>query len=60
MAEGTLTLRNTNGTARTESQTKQQTYGRCLNKLFHDKITVFAMFLLVFMVGITLGAVDRR
>lgn len=38
-------------------QTKQQTYaGAVFRKIYRDKITVFAIFLMVFMVGISVGA----
>lgn len=57
MAQGTLTLPQQRTEQQPDKQTQHQTYGRAvLNKLFRDKITVFAMFLLVFMVGITIGA----
>ena len=56
MAQGTLTL-SQQVTQPEEKQTQHQTYGRAvLNKLFQDKITVFAMALLVFMIGITVSA----
>jgi peptide/nickel transport system permease protein len=57
MAQGTLSLPSQRAKQEEETQTKQQTYGGAvLEKLFKDKITVFAMLLLLFMIGITVGA----
>lgn len=55
MAQGTLSLPRQN--THDEIQTPQQSYGGAvLAKIYHDKITVFAILLLLFMIGITLGA----
>lgn len=55
MAQGTLSLPRP-GTQE-ELQTEHRSYGNAvLTKLYRDKITVFAMLLLVFMIGITVGA----
>ncbi len=58
MAQGTLTLPQQKARAKEqELRNKQQTYGSAvLSKLFHDKITVFALALLLFMIGITIAA----
>ena len=56
MAQGTLSLPRQE-TQQEEPQTQHQSYGNAvLTKLYKDKITVFAMLLLVFMIGITVGA----
>lgn len=55
MAENTLSFPRS-GT-RTAQEVKEQTYwGAVANKIWHDKITVFAILLLIFMIAITLGA----
>lgn len=54
MAQGTLTLPQQAGI---EAKAKRQTYGGAVAaKLWHDKYSVFAIALLVFMISITVGA----
>jgi peptide/nickel transport system permease protein len=55
MAENTLSLPRSR--VATAPEVKEQTYwGAVTRKIWHDKITVFAMLLLIFMITVTLGA----
>jgi peptide/nickel transport system permease protein len=55
MAHGALTLAGRH--AEPALQVKEQTYlGAVLAKIYRDKITLFAIFLLIFVIGISLGA----
>jgi peptide/nickel transport system permease protein len=55
MAQGTLTLSKTD--RQPAREVKQQTYwGAVLTKLWHDKFAIFAILLLIFMVGISVAA----
>ena len=47
--------------SRSRKSSKQTYWGAVGSKLYHDKITLFAIVLLIFMVGISVGApLDRR